>query len=365
MIKLFLLIDSLNMGGAEKLLVNFANITKNDDSIIMKVGVLNPYRNDSIYKQLVELDIEVVMFESEKSRELLDLKRFRKIFEYVKKEKFDLIHTHLLYSHLIGGLISILTRIPFVATIHSELFVFSATKKFLRTFILMFAKRIHVVTNRVIEDSPRCISKKMVYMPNAIPTFPSLIKRNYHERQKDLELVFVGRLAKVKRVDTIVKAFSLLLLEDKNFKLNIIGDGKEKQKLIDLSRSLSIPEDKIIFHGLQENVTKFLLESDVFVLSSQNEGLPLALLEAMAAGLPVIATPVGEIPQIINSNSGIIFPVGDIKKLNDAILYLKNNPAICEKMSIKNQEIIHEHFSIQSWWKKVHEEYTNIIERKK
>ena len=103
MIKLFLLIDSLNMGGAEKLLVNFADITKNDDAILLKVGVLNPYRNKSIYNQLIDLNIEVEMFESQKTRELFDIKRFFKILKYVRQEKFDLIHTHLLYSHILGG----------------------------------------------------------------------------------------------------------------------------------------------------------------------------------------------------------------------------------------------------------------------
>ena len=365
MIKLFLLIDSLNMGGAEKLLVNFADITKNDDAILLKVGVLNPYRNKSIYNQLIDLNIEVEMFESQKTRELFDVKRFFKILKYIRQEKFDLIHTHLLYSHILGGTTAILTHTPFVATLHSELFVFSSVKKFLRNFILFFSKKIYIVTNKLLENNPNFITKKMVYIPNAIPTFPSLIKRNYREKKTDYELVFVGRLAKVKKIETIIKAFSLLILEDKHFKLNIIGDGKEKQSLIDLTHSLNLPEDKIIFHGLQDDVTKHLLSSDIFVLSSQNEGLPLALLEAMATGLPIIATPVGEIPQIINISSGIIFPVGDIQKLKDALLYLKNNPIICEKMCIKNQEIIHEFFSMQSWWRKTYIEYTNILEGKK
>jgi glycosyltransferase involved in cell wall biosynthesis len=202
-------------------------------------------------------------------------------------------------------------------------------------------------------------------MPNGIPTFSSLIRRDYQEKINDFELIFVGRLAKVKRIDTIIKAFALVLLEDENFTLNIVGDGKEKQSLIELSRSLSIPENKIVFHGLQEDVTKFLLAADIFLLSSQNEGLPLAILEAMAAGLPVIATPVGEIPQIINSSSGLIFPVGDIQKLKEEILFLKENPQTCEKMCVKNQEIIHEFFSIQSWWKKTCTEYSKILEVKK
>jgi glycosyltransferase involved in cell wall biosynthesis len=112
-------------------------------------------------------------------------------------------------------------------------------------------------------------------------------------------------------------------------------------------------------------VEKFLPAMDIFVLPSLTEGTPMALLEAMAYGIPSIASAVGQIPEIIDSGeSGILVTPGDAQEIRDYIVFLYDNPFIRKSISKTAQEKIRDEFDINAWVKRIEGEYINLIKNR-
>jgi glycosyltransferase involved in cell wall biosynthesis len=109
----------------------------------------------------------------------------------------------------------------------------------------------------------------------------------------------VGRFVPAKDYATLLRAAKPVLESNKGAQLWLVGDGPEKEALVRLSGELGI-RDRVLFTGGQPDVSKYLSKMTVFVLSSITEGIPVAMLEAMAAGVPVVATRVGGIPEVIS-----------------------------------------------------------------
>jgi len=121
-------------------------------------------------------------------------------------------------------------------------------------------------------------------------------------------IVYVGRLHSIKRIDVLVKSLNLCSTEFKNNSvLHIIGDGPEKKKLKMLVDKENL-QNRVVFHGnlTHEEIAKYMIASDLFCLVSKNEGQPNVILEALACGLPVVATNVGGIPDLIDSKNGVL-----------------------------------------------------------
>ncbi len=140
---------------------------------------------------------------------------------------------------------------------------------------------------------------------------------------KGLKLVFVGRLSPEKRVQDLLFA----LKKQSEVSLNIIGDGPQKEELEALTIQLGLNET-VAFSGRKEwgdELFSELKRHDILVLPSENEGLPLVIAEAMSCGLPVIASNVGGIPEIVrNEVNGLLFEKGDLNMLEEAINRVKD-----------------------------------------
>lgn len=147
------------------------------------------------------------------------------------------------------------------------------------------------------------------------------------------KLVYVGRLVKEKSVEILVKAISMVIKESSDVKLIIIGDGPERTYMEDLVKSLGL-SGNIKFEGFvpYHKVPQYLAESSVFILPSRAEGTPNALLQAMAAGLPIIATKVGGIPELVKDRvEGFLIPPNDVHSLAKAIITLTTDRELAKK----------------------------------
>lgn len=126
--------------------------------------------------------------------------------------------------------------------------------------------------------------------------------------EKDIDVMYVGILNERKQVDRIIKAFSLLVKQNNALKLGIVGNGPLEKDLKDLSKKLGI-DSNVEFFGFQKDVSSLLLRSKIFILASQMEGLPVALMEAMSSGLLCIAPNVDNIPSVLRSGeTGYLMP---------------------------------------------------------
>ena len=139
---------------------------------------------------------------------------------------------------------------------------------------------------------------------------------------KKIQFVATGSLIYRKGFDLLPKAFSMLDLPNEQWELTIIGEGKEHENLTQQIHSTSL-QNNIHLVGIKtkEQIAKILKNSSIFLLPSRNENFSVAVLEALACGLPVIASICGGIRECINEKNGLLFPVDDVEKLAQSILY--------------------------------------------
>ncbi len=155
----------------------------------------------------------------------------------------------------------------------------------------------------------------------------SLVPPEERPQRSGFTLVFVGRLAKVKDLSTLVNAVALARPRIADLQLWIVGDGPEREPLEALAAELGIAAN-VVFWGERRDVARFFSAADVFTMSSVSEGLPMSLLQAMSIGLPAIVTDVGGMAEVVrNADCGLRVPVGDSAAYAEAIVQLATDPA--------------------------------------
>jgi glycosyltransferase involved in cell wall biosynthesis len=201
--------------------------------------------------------------------------------------------------------------------------------------ILRLADAVTVVSNNLqdyVLRIPGVDAGKVRLIPNGIDTdfWSPAPRRARDDRRQDRRrphLVGVGRLLHVKGFDILLDALARLRAAGLEARLTLIGDGECAQDLQALAARLGVG-DLVDFRGFQgpEEIRRAFREADAFVMPSRSEGMPLALLEAMACGLPAVATRVGGVPEILTREAGLLVPPEDAKELTDALVVLLSTP---------------------------------------
>jgi glycosyltransferase involved in cell wall biosynthesis len=164
------------------------------------------------------------------------------------------------------------------------------------------------------------------------------------EIQPSFDIVYVGALARYKRLDILLEIISELkhAYGLRDIRLSIVGQGPLMQELKNMSEALVL-QDNVVFYGHHPDIYPFLRDAKILVMTSESEGLPMVIVEAMACGLPCIATDDADIGTMITNNeNGFVLPFGDIGSFAERIVYLldaKNKP-VYEKMSQRAKEMI-------------------------
>jgi glycosyltransferase involved in cell wall biosynthesis len=162
------------------------------------------------------------------------------------------------------------------------------------------------------------------------------------------KLLYTGRLAAEKGLPVLFESLRLLGQQDYDYELTLVGDGDERKSLENLARQMGIA-DRLVFAGFasQEKVKDYLMQTDVFILPSFAEGVPVSLMEAMACGVPVIATHVGGIAELIEpGETGLLVPASDALALRDAIASYLNDYGLREKVSRQEREKVLSDFNL-------------------
>ena len=274
-----------------------------------------------------------------------------------RKFNFDIIHAHRVFPE--GFAAVLLARIykkPAIVTIHGSDINFAAKNPIIKkmvTFTLKKASKIIVVskTLKKLILELRAPEEKIEVLLNAVDTNKFKPQNKEDARNKlslDLNkkiILFVGNLVDVKNPLFLIEACHRLKERGvDNFVLVMIGDGYLKNKIKNKITEYCL--EKLIFLiGLQshEKIPLWMSAADFLVLPSKNEGMPTVVLEAMACALPVIATEVGGIPEIIKDyNNGILIPSDDIEKLEKGMSRLINDEKLREEISRKGLFFIKE-----------------------
>ncbi len=180
-----------------------------------------------------------------------------------------------------------------------------------------------------------------------------------------LRLLFVGRLVRPKRLDTLLAALPAVLARHPDTRLRIVGDGEERKTLAALARDLGVA-GAMEFAGAcaHDDLPRHFAESDLFVYPTENEGLPTAIAEAMMAGLAIVASPVGGIPdQIRDGREGLWAPFDDPAAWSRAILKLLADPAERQRLGENARAFAEREFSSNRITEKVEAVYKEALDR--
>lgn len=328
-------IETSGPGGAENFLIRTALSLRPDfesSALLIKPGWLQ--------QRLIDLGVPVVVQPLQRS---FDPAWFYSVLKLVKKQRIDVIHSHefAMNSHL--AILAKVAGVRHVATVHGKKYY--GESKARRAIYRAVARLSGLVA--VSEDIKSYLVETVGVLPRQVTVIRNGIAVEDYQRDSidvvtvrsslgcstdDFLICAIGNLYPVKGHCHLIRAMAKIVPEYPNLRLVIAGRGGEQNALEQLISELYLQEHVHLL-GFRDDVKDILLASDLFVMPSLSEGLPLALLEAMAAKRPVVVTDVGGMPQVIkNGVMGIVVPPSDEDGLAEAI--------VCMLDDRKNQDYV-------------------------
>lgn len=287
------------------------------------------------------------------------------LYKKIKKEcgKPDLMHSHFLYKSNDAVQLKKNNNLPLVITEHLS----NLMEENIDTELLEVGDKTYKNADEVITVSPGLkkvikneFNLKTKYIPNIVDTeifqFNNLNKTN----NKEFNFISVGALIDRKGMDLTINAFNKAFKNNPGIKLTIIGGGREKKNLESLIKELNL-EDRIKLTGRIERkkIAEYFKQSDVFVLASKGETFGVVFIEAMASGLPVIATRCGGPEHFIKKEQGLIIEKNNIDKLVKAMKNIYKNIDSYDNKKISKMTV--EQFSPESVAEQITEVYKKVL----
>lgn len=266
------------------------------------------------------------------------------VFRVIKGIKPDIVHVQDLQRGVPAYLAKKILGIPFVVWGQGDdVYGTWFGKSVIAPLVLMHAATVIALSEQMKKVMIAIAPCKVSIVPNGIflDQFRSQQERDDLKERDTKTIIFVGRLREVKGVRYLIDAMKIIHAADPEVKLIIIGEGEERQLI----------ERRIIEYGLEhcitltgaipnEEVSTFLATSDIFLLPSLSEGFGIVIIEAMAAGLPIIASRVGGIPDLItDGKEGFLVEPKNPQQIAERVLYLINEEFLRKEISLKNRSI--------------------------
>jgi N-acetyl-alpha-D-glucosaminyl L-malate synthase BshA len=299
---------------------------------------------------------------------------FFNLIRIIRKYKIDVIHAHsAIPTGLVGVIVAKLTRLNSFITAHGmDINNFEVNSIYGR--LISFSLNSCNVAIAVSEDLAKKMREygvgqnKIVILKNAVdnklfkPMRNEKLRNDYGIKEDEVLILFVGYLDIFKGIFEIIDAFCELHRHNKNLKLMMVGTGPKKTELKRKISKMGL-ENEVILTGalLHDQVVYYYQAADLFVLPSYTEGLPLSLLEAMACGLPVVASNVGGIPGVVEDGvNGYLVPSKDKGLLIQKLAILTSEEELRSKFGKKSSEIIEYEFNIKIKVDKLAELYKSL-----
>jgi len=341
-IKIMHVVQTLDIGGLEKVVIDLVSFSNRNrfDFVVCCLSERGVFAGD-----LEKNGIKILFLNK---RNGFDLGLVFKIASIIKKEKIDVLHTHNQRPQFYGTPAARISRVPFyIHTRHGKNDPDNYKNILLSRFFTAFTDKIVCVSDdikRFAVNVERLQSNKLQVINNGIDI--SIFSGNKFEdktfknfigvSQKTKLIGTVGRLAKIKNQHLLISTFKDTLKSGQDVTLLIIGDGPLREELVDYSCKLGLSK-KVLFLGSRKDVPQILKILDVFVLSSTSEGMSLVLLEAMAAGVPMVVTDVGGNPELIeDGKNGFLVPSENVAAMSDAICKILSDESLQRDMADYN-----------------------------
>lgn len=349
--KILFLITKSNWGGAQRYVYDLAvGLPKEDFDVVVAAGGSGP-----LIDKLNAANVRVITIPS-LQRDLSIIKEwssFKNLKDIVEIERPDILHTNSSKAGILGAIVGRLLRVPkIIFTAHG--WAFNEDRPFWQRLII---KKIHWFTV-LLSDKTIAVSKEVVKQMNwpfakskmAVVyngrNIADLKERNEARRiileheprlqkyKDDFWSMTIAELHPVKRHDAVIKSMKEVVRRWPYTRHLVISGGQDEAYLKRLIKALEL-EDNVFLLGAIDEAAKYLKAADMFILASRSEAMPYAIIEACIAGLPIVATAVGGIPEVIeNGKSGLLTTPLDNKALFEAIFDLRTNEQ--KRLSLAN-----------------------------
>jgi glycosyltransferase involved in cell wall biosynthesis len=281
----------------------------------------------------------------------------------------DVIHAYWILAGFVGSLVSKLGRKPVVLTVQGSDINAFFENGLLRRFREYVIRRVHrvIAVSRPLAERVKLLganADKVQLIPNGVD--PAVFGNGGGMAPFNYRLLWVGRLSPEKGVEHLIRAMSAVVARFPQATLRLVGDGPSRaqveQLILELGLGMHVRLEGMVCH---DQVPEYHRETDVFVLPSLSEGLPLALVEAMSAGRPVVATRVGGIPDVVISEgqrpTGSLVPPGDAQALAEAISALLRCPEEARLMGENGRIRVKEQFAWSSIAQQTEAVYRSLL----
>jgi sugar transferase (PEP-CTERM/EpsH1 system associated) len=288
----------------------------------------------------------------------------KQIYTLARELRIDLIHTHNPSPHLHGAFAGLLAGIPVVHTKHGRNQALGARKIILYRLSALLTRKVVAVSQSADDE---CISLegipagKVLVIRNGIAVSSFTPSARPAEPADMVTIGIVARLAQEKDHLTLLRACKLLSDRQTPFRLVIIGDGSLRGELELAASDLNL-SGQVEFAGVRHDIPDQLQRLDIFALSSTTEGISLTLLEAMASGLPVVATDVGGNPEVVvDGTTGFIVPPANPEAMAEKLELLIQDRSLRERMGAAGRKRVEEHFDIRQTARQYEELYREVL----
>ena len=345
--KILYIITQSVLGGAQANVYDLiANFSK-DNEVHLATGDSGP-----LTENVIELGVTVhILPNLTRNIQLFgDFNAVKKCISLIHQIKPDIIHAHSSKAGVVARVAGWICKVPVVFTAHGWGFTPGTPNK-RRVVALIAEKLLAPLTAKLI-----CVSEndRQLALSLGVGSKNSLVTVRYgignipvslaDPARNPARLIMVARFNEQKDQATLLKAISQL--NDHSIHLDLVGSGPSWKSCKDLAKSLAI-EDQVSFLGDRRDVPDLLAQFQIFILSTNYEGLPISILEAMRSGLPVVATSVNGIPEEVeHGKTGLLVPRHDVQALADALQTLIQSPEIRQQMGKAGRQKFEQEFTV-------------------
>ncbi|MBI5366493.1 MAG: glycosyltransferase [Planctomycetes bacterium] len=346
--RILYLITELDPGGAEKSLYQIAVRL---DRARFAPYVASLTGDGEVGRWLAARGVPVIPLEM---RHKLDLRAFRRLVLFLREQRIEILHTFLFHANLLGRLAARVARTPVVV---SAVRVAEGERGFHLVLDHWTSGLVDVVTTNAPELTRftrrvgRIPDAKLVTIPNGVDweryAAPGALAAALPGDPGDRRIIAIGRLSRQKGLCHLVRAFATVAAREARARLVLVGRGEEEAALTTEVAALPAgARGRVDFLGWRADVPALLAQCEVLALPSLWEGMPNVVLEAMAAGKPVVASAVGGAVDLVRAGeNGFLAPPADPERLAAALLTVFDDPARAAAMGRAGQERVRREFT--------------------
>lgn len=320
------MISSLIKGGSERVMCNLADYFVQQGN---RVTLVTQYQREDEYPlnpKVKRILSQITEAEMGRNRISNFIRRFQKLRNIWKTEKPDAILVFIGKNNFMALLTAWGLHIPVVVSVRADPNQEYPNRwmRFMARHLFKKAAGVILQTRECMEFFPKAVQRKSVILHNPVN---EVFFENPYEGEREHTIVTVGRIDENKNQALLLRAFALIAADYPDYQIILYGKGDQEENLKQLADNLEIA-DRVIFAGNESDVAGKIKKAGVFVLTSNTEGMPNALIEAMVLGLPVIATdcPCGGPRDLIEDGvNGILTPVGDVDKMKENLQHILND----------------------------------------